>query len=62
MTRRRDDGGLAVTDELLLAYMARPELKPPPEACPAERALHGGLLSDPRRPVDAAEIARTGSS
>ena len=57
MTRRRDDGGLAVTDELLLAYMARPELKPPPEACPAERALHGGLLSDPRRPVDAAEIA-----
>lgn len=57
MTRRRDDGGLAVTDELLLAYLARPELKPPPEACAAERALHEGLLADPRRTVSATEIA-----
>jgi hypothetical protein len=57
MTSRRDDGGLAVTDELLLAYLARPELKPPPEACAAERALHEGLLADPRRAVPPAAIA-----
>jgi hypothetical protein len=50
-------GGLVVTDEFLKAYLARPELKPPPEACAAERALHAALLADPRRPVAAAEIA-----
>lgn len=57
MTRRRDDGGLAVTDELLLAYLARPELKPPPDSCAAERALHAALMSDPRREVTPAEVA-----
>jgi uncharacterized protein DUF6352 len=50
-------GGLVVTDELLKAYLARPELSPPAEACAVERALHAGLLADPRRTVDASEIA-----
>jgi hypothetical protein len=50
-------GGLAVTDEFLKAYLARPELAPPPEACDAERALHASLLAAPRRPVAASEIA-----
>jgi Family of unknown function (DUF6352) len=50
-------GGLVVTDEFLKAYLARPELAPPPEACAAECALHAGLLADPRRSVDASEIA-----
>ena len=50
-------GGLVVSDECLKAYFARPELVPPADACGAERALHGALLSDPRRPVAAAEIA-----
>src|SRR5262245_57713246 len=50
-------GVLVVTDELLKAYLARPELAPPPEACPAERALHASLLADPRRSVAASEIA-----
>jgi hypothetical protein len=45
MTRRREDGGLVVTDELLLAYLARPELKPPAEACAAEHALHAAHLN-----------------
>ncbi|KAB1070829.1 DUF6352 family protein [Methylobacterium planeticum] len=54
---RTAGGGLAVTDELLLAYLARPELIPPDEACAAERALHASLLADPRRPVSRAEIA-----
>jgi len=50
-------GGLVVTDEFLKAYLARPELAPPPEACVVERTLHAALLADPRRPVAAADIA-----
>ncbi len=51
-------GGLVVTDEFLKAYLARPELKPPPEACAAELELSARLLADPRKPVTAGEIAR----
>ncbi len=50
-------GKLIVTDEFLKAYLARPELAPPPEACAEERALHRRLLDDPRRAVSASEIA-----
>ena len=57
LTRRTDGGGLAVTEELILAYLARPELMPPEEACAAERALHAGLMAEPRRSVSPAEIA-----
>jgi hypothetical protein len=55
---RAEGGGLAVTDDFLKAYFARPELLPPEDACPAERALHGALLADPRRPVGPKDIAR----
>lgn len=58
LTQRTEGGGLAVTDELILAYLARPELVPPEEACAAERALHAALLAQPRRPVPAAELDR----
>src|ERR671934_1248287 len=54
---RDEGGGLRVTDEYLKAYLARPELAPPPDACAAERALHHSLLDDPRRAVAAREIA-----
>jgi hypothetical protein len=54
---RDEGGGLLVTDEFLKAYLARPELAPPPEACAAELSLHKALLDDPRRPVTAAQIA-----
>jgi hypothetical protein len=37
-------GKLLVTDEFLKAYLARPELMPPAEACSAERGLHNALL------------------
>jgi Family of unknown function (DUF6352) len=57
LTPRTEGGGLAVTDELILAYLARPELVPPEEACGAERALHASLLASPRRPVAREEIA-----
>jgi hypothetical protein len=48
---------LLVTDEFLKAYLARPELMPPAEACSAERGLHNALLQNPRRPIAASRIA-----
>jgi uncharacterized protein DUF6352 len=54
---RDEGGGLIVTDEFLKAYLARPELRPPADACIAERTLHAALLLNPRRPVAAREIA-----
>ncbi len=54
---RHESGGLALTDEFLKAYFARPELVPPPEACPAERALHRSLMENPRRAVSDDELA-----
>jgi hypothetical protein len=57
LTDRDADGGLLITDEFLKAYLARPELAPPPEACVAERALHTALLADPRRCIGSDEIA-----
>jgi hypothetical protein len=56
LTRRTEGGGLAVTDELILAYLARPELMPPPEASAAERDLHASLLDAPRRPVSHSDL------
>ncbi|MDW8443306.1 MAG: DUF6352 family protein [Acetobacteraceae bacterium] len=57
LAERHATGGVAVTDGLLAAWLARPELVPPAEACDAERALHAALLADPRRPVAESEIA-----
>lgn len=56
LTRRRADGWLAVTDELILAYLARPEVMPPPEACAAERAFHARLRAAPRADVAPGEV------
>lgn len=57
LTRRADHGGLIATPELIMAYLARPELMPPDDACDAERNLHAGLLADPLRAVSKADIA-----
>ncbi len=57
LTRRADHGGLVATPELIMAYLARPELMPPDDACDAERDLHASLLADPLRPVSKADIA-----
>jgi Family of unknown function (DUF6352) len=54
---RGHDGGLVVTDEFLKAYLARPEMVPPQDACAAERVLHQALLADPRQPVEPWKIA-----
>jgi hypothetical protein len=57
LTRRGDHGGLVATPELIMAYLARPELMPPADACEAERNLHASLLADPLCPVSKADIA-----
>lgn len=57
LTRRSDHGGLIATPELIMAYLARPELMPPDDACDAERNLHASLLADPLRTVSKADIA-----
>lgn len=51
------DGRLVATADLWRAFLARPELLPPEDACPAERALHAALMQDPTQPVDEARIA-----
>jgi hypothetical protein len=53
---RDERGALVVTDEFLKAYLARPEISPPSEACPAERSLHAALLQEPTRPVNPSQI------
>lgn len=53
----RDDGRLVVTDEFLKAYLARPELALPADACAAERDLHRALLVDPRRAISTAQLS-----
>ena len=58
LTRRADHGGLVATPELVMAYLARPELMPPADACDAERDLHASLMADPLRAVSAKDIAR----
>ena len=50
-------GRLVATPDLWRAFLARPELVPPEEACAAERALHAALLADPMQPADPAGLA-----
>jgi Family of unknown function (DUF6352) len=52
-----EHGRLLVTDEFLKAYLARPEIVPPDDACSAELELHQVLLSNPRQSVEAGRIA-----
>jgi hypothetical protein len=54
---RGQDGGLVVTNEFLKAYLARPEMLPPQDACAVERSLHQALLAHPRQRVEPSRIA-----
>lgn len=54
---RDEQGRLLATPDLWRAFLARPELLPPPEACDAERALHAALLRAPLMPVEPAAVA-----
>jgi hypothetical protein len=53
---RGAEGRLVVTEEFLKAYLARPELMPPAQACAAEREIHASLLRDPCLPVALSQI------
>lgn len=44
----RSNGRLSVTDAYIAAYVARPELAPPDDACSAEKALYASLSQNPR--------------
>jgi hypothetical protein len=48
---------MIVTDELILAWLARSEIVPPEDACAAERALHDRLIKAPSATVAAVEVA-----
>ena len=50
------DGNLEINDELLQAYLQRPELEVVEESCSAERALHAELMEAPRASVDEAKL------
>ena len=56
LTRLDAGGRMAVTDALILAWLARPEILPPEEACAAERALHARLTAQPFARVSRPEI------
>ena len=51
LLQRDDRGHLTVTDDFLRAYWRRPEVAPVEESCDSERALHAGLLKNPREAV-----------
>jgi Family of unknown function (DUF6352) len=53
---RDANGRLIVTDDFLKAYLARPEVVPPEEACLVERAIHQRLMRSPREPIPDDEI------
>ena len=57
LTRRDENGFLAVTPDFLRAYYTRPEIHPIEESCDAEHLLFERLMEDPFRPVEEAEIA-----
>ncbi|NQU61044.1 MAG: hypothetical protein HQ512_07925 [Rhodospirillales bacterium] len=57
LLERDGAGRLVVTDGFLRAYLGRPEMVPVAESCDAERALHAGLMADPKRPVGDEEVA-----
>lgn len=56
LTRLDRMGKMIVTDELILAWLARPEVMPPQDACANERALHKRLMQTPRAKVSEMEI------
>ena len=53
---RNERGWLLPTDAYLRLFLARSELAPVPESCPAELALHAALCFSPSRPVAPAEL------
>jgi hypothetical protein len=53
---RNQRGWLLPTDDYFRDFLARPELAPVPESCPAELILHEALQESPSRAVTPAEL------
>jgi hypothetical protein len=58
LLRRAENDWLEATPDFLRAFLARPELRPVEESCPAEIALFERLIDDPAFPVADADLAR----
>lgn len=58
LTEKDGQGQLLPTDGFLRAYLRRPEMLPPEEACEEERALHASLLANPREEVSSSRLSR----
>lgn len=58
LTEPTANARMAVTDDLLRAYLLRPELAPIEESCPTERGLHAALLDNPRQPLTPVMLVR----
>lgn len=56
--QRNSRGWLVPADSYLRLFLQRPELALVEESCPAEIALHGDLVSSPRRALDSAALAK----
>lgn len=56
LLERNAQGKLAITDDFLRAYFARPEVAPVAESCVRERALFARLMEHPRAMVTTDEI------
>lgn len=55
---RNAAGRLMAGPDFLRAYLSRPEMLPPDEACTEERALHAALLAEPLRQIGKTELDR----
>src|SRR5690606_2540874 len=51
-------GRLVAGPDFIRAYLSRPEMLPPDDACAAERALHADLLAEPFREVGDGDLQR----
>lgn len=56
LVERQENGWLAVTPDLLRAYLTRPEVHPVEESCPAEHRLFERLMQDPATEVAEADL------
>lgn len=57
LTHKTAEGWLAVTPDLIRAYLTRPEIHPVAESCAAEHRLFDALMEEPFRPVEDGELA-----
>lgn len=57
LLRTDAEGRLVASDDFLRSQLARPELAPVADSCPAERALHARLIGDPRTAVSEGDLA-----